>query len=123
MKRYIIVGLVLVLGFSLYAEGSKEKVLLFIRHGDSANINFMVREEVGVMTSMLEEAGFKVIVATDSGVPIKDLSGKSKLLKPDLKLADVRFNDYVGIIMPCMAKGMNVQADPEEISLVKEAVA
>jgi len=30
MKRYIIVGLVLVLGFSLYAEGSKEKVLLFI---------------------------------------------------------------------------------------------
>ena len=40
----------------------------------------MVQQEVGVMMRMLEEAGFKVIVATDSGKPIKDLITKSKLL-------------------------------------------
>ena len=80
----------------------------------------MVQQEVGVMISMLEEAGFKVIVATDSGEPISWV--KSELLKPDLKLADVQVNDYVGIIMPCMAKGTWGHADPEEIVLVKEAV-
>ena len=122
MKRFIILCLVLVLGFSSCANGNKERLLLFIRHGGSADIEFMVQQEVGVMISMLEEAGFKVIVATDSGEPIKDFSGKSKLLKPDLKLADVRINDYVGIIMPCMAKGRYSQPTPEEISLVKEAV-
>ena len=123
MKRFIILGLVLVLGISLHAKGNKEKVLLFIRHGSSADIEYMVQQEVGVMMRMLEEAGFKVIVATDSGEPIKDLITKSKLLKPDLKLADVRINDYVGIIMPCMAKGRYSQPTPEEISLVKEALA
>ena len=122
MKRFIILGLVLVLGISLHANGNKERVLLFIRHGGSADIEYMVQQEVGVMMRMLEEAGFKVIVATDSGEPIKDLITKSKLLKPDLKLADVRINDYVGIIMPCMAKGTWGHADPEEIVLVKEAV-
>jgi len=123
MKRFIFLGLVLVLGFSSYANGNKEEVLLFIRHGSSMDIDFMVEQEIGVMMSMLEEAGFKVIVATDSGEPIKDRSGKSKILKPDLKLADVKINDYVGIIMPCMAKGRYRQPTPEEISLVKEAVA
>jgi protease I len=122
MKRFIILGFVLVLGFSLYANGNKEKVLLFIRHGDSEAIESMLQQEVDVMISMLKEAGFKVIVATGSGEPIKDGSGQTTLLKPDLKLADVRVNDYVGIIMPCMAKGKRPD-DPEEISLVKEAVA
>jgi putative intracellular protease/amidase len=120
MKRFIILVLVLVLGFSLYANGNKKRVLLFIRHGSSADTELMLQQEVGVMISMLEEAGFKVIVATDSGEPI--LWGEAELLKPDLKLAAVRVNDYVGIIMPCVAK-VNPGPDPEEISLVKEAVA
>jgi len=74
------------------------------------------------MTSMLEEAGFEVLVATASGEPIK---ARTTELIPDLKLADVKVNDYVGIIMPCMAKGAVPlwNASPEEISLVKEAVA
>jgi len=82
----------------------------------------MLKEEVGVMTSMLEEAGFEVIVATASGEPIK---AQTTELIPDLKLADVKVNDYVGIIMPCMAKGAVPlwHASPQEISLVKEAVA
>lgn len=124
MKRLTILGLIVVLGFSLYANGNKEKVLLFIRHGTSKDIDFMVEQEVGVMTRMIEEAGFKVVVATDSGEPIEDLLGKSISLKPDIKLADIEVENYVGIIMPCMAKGSTYwQADPDEISLVKKAVA
>ena len=104
------------------ASKQKPKVLLFIRKGTPHRIELMLKEEVGVMTSMLEEADFEVIVATASGEPIKAQTTK---LIPDLKLADVKVNDYLGIIMPCMAKGAvpSWHASPEEISLVKEAVA
>jgi len=105
------------------ASEHKPKVLLFIRKGISHDPELMLKEEVGVMTSMLEEAGFEVIVATASGEPIEAQTTK---LMPDLKLADVKVNDYVGIIMPCMAKGAvaaGSHASPEEILLVKEAVA
>jgi len=101
------------------ASKQKPKVLLFIRKGTSYNIELMLKDEVGVMTSMLEEAGFEVLVATASGEPIK---AQTTELIPDLKLADVKVNDYAGIIMPCMAKP-DWHASPEEILLVKEAVA
>ena len=105
------------------ASEHKPKVLLFIRKGICHDIELMLTQEVGVMTSMLEEAGFEVIVATASGEPIK---AQTTELIPDLELADVKVNDYVGIIMPCMAKGdmfAGWHASPEEILLVKEAVA
>lgn len=104
------------------ASEQKPKVLLFIRKGTSHRIELMLKEEVGVMTSMLEEAGFEVIVATASGEPIK---AQTREFIPDLELADVKVNDYVGIIMPCMAKGAvpSWHASSEEILLVKEAVA
>jgi len=105
------------------ASEHKPKVLLFIRKGISYDTEYMLKEEVGVMTSMLEEAGFEVIVATVSGEPIKIQARK---FMPDLELADVKVNDYVGIIMPSMAKGgvwLGWHASPEEILLVKEAVA
>ena len=107
------------------ASEHKPKVLLFIRKGISHDIELMLTQEVGVMTSMLEEAGFEVIVATALGVPIEAQTTNTKLM-PDLELADVKVNDYAGIIMPCMAKGdvwSGWHASPEEILLVKEAVA
>jgi putative intracellular protease/amidase len=61
-------------------------------------------------------------VATESGETIRD-SLQNPALKPDLKLADVRVSDYVGIIMPCMGSIILYEtATPAEISLVKEAV-
>jgi len=103
------------------ASEHKPKVLLFIRKGICHDIELMLTQEVGVMTSILEEGGFEVLVATASGEPIK---AQTREFIPDLKLADVKVNDYVGIIMPCMAKGyVWSHASPEEILLVKEAVA
>ena len=122
MKRYIVLGLVVVLGLSSCANANKERVLLFIKHGKSRDIEFHLQQEVDVMTNTLEEAGFKVIVATESGETIKD-SLQKPALKPDLKLADVRVSDYVGIIMPCMGSVILYEsATPAEISLAKEAV-
>jgi hypothetical protein len=123
-KRFIVLSLVLVLGFSLHANENKGKVLLFIRHGTSEDIDWIVEKEVGVMTSMIEDAGFEVVVATHSGEQIKDSLGKSTVLNPDIKLADIEEEDYMGLIMPCMAKEVNYwHADPDEISLVKNVLA
>ena len=60
MKRYIVLGLVLILGFSSCTNANKEKVLLFIKHGGSYDIEFHLQQEVDVMISMLEKAGFIV---------------------------------------------------------------
>ena len=105
------------------ASETDPKVLLVIRHGVSSDTDKHLKEEVGVMTSMLEEAGFKVIVASASGELIE---GQTLNLQPNLKLADVKVNDYVGIIIPNMRKGnakRGWRASSQEISLVKEAVA
>ena len=105
------------------AQAAKLKILLLIRKGTPlCDVDFMLKQEVGVMISMLEEAGFKVIVASATKEPIE---GKTQKLKPDLKLADVKVKDYVGIIIPCLCKGSVSfwHASPEAISLVKEAVA
>jgi putative intracellular protease/amidase len=96
----------------------QEKVLLFIRHGWSMDIRFMVREEVEVMKALLREAGFEPLVATSSGETISWVD--TELLEPDLRLADVRIDKFAGVVLPCMAKGW-VHAEPEEIALVKSA--
>jgi putative intracellular protease/amidase len=123
MKRLIVTALILVVGFSLYGSGNKEKVLLYIRHGPPIFDTDFLSDEVGPMISMLKHAGFKVVIASASGEPIE---GKSRKLEPDLQLSDVRVDDYVGVIMPCCCKGTPAggwQTSPEEISLVKEALS
>jgi protease I len=100
------------------ASEKKAQVLLIIRHGFSKDTELVLKKEVGLMTSMIEDAGFTVVVTSASGELIE---GKTLKLKPNLKLADVKVNNYVGIIIPCMAK--EGDWSEEEVSLVKEAVA
>ena len=81
----------------------QEKVLLFIRHGGSADVRFIVQENLNVMQGLLREARFEVLVATHSGETISWVD--IELLKPDLRLADVRIDEFAGVVMPCMPKG------------------
>jgi 4-methyl-5(b-hydroxyethyl)-thiazole monophosphate biosynthesis len=93
-----------------------KKVLLFAKEAPNV-MELMLTQEVGVMMSMLEKAGFKVVVASISGQPI---TGGTATLKPDMKLADVKVEDYVGFLLPCMA----VDVIPAEAAeMVKKAVA
>jgi putative intracellular protease/amidase len=95
------------------------KVLLIIRDG-SVELEFMLKEEVGVMKETLEAAGFKVDIATLTGEPI---SAGSVKLKPDLKLNDVSVMDYDGFILPCMATaGDDVSPIPDEIIMLVKGV-
>ena len=135
MKRIItstaiIIGMVLSISAILYffntptdafAEG-RPKVLLIPREGYSGDIQLMLDKEVGVMRRMLMFAGFKVEVATASG---RTIVSPTMDLKPDMILANVKKEDYVGFIMPCMAVGgiPGPPVAPEAVELVKYAVA
>jgi len=100
------------------AAKQKSKVLLIPR--DEYSIDFMITEELGVMRTMLEDAGFKVDVATVTGEPYE---GVEITIKADVTLSGVDISDYVGIIMPCMARGLPGPVYPEAVQLVKEAIA
>ncbi len=101
---------------------SRPKVLLIPREGYSGDIELMLIKEVGVMRRMLMFAGYKVEVATASGGTIVS---PAMDLKPDMILAAVKKEDYVGYIMPCMAVGgiPGPPVAPEAVAIVKYAVA
>jgi hypothetical protein len=50
----------------VYGQSAK-KVLMFLREGDSYDLDLMLKMEVGTMTMLLTKAGFQVDVATYSG--------------------------------------------------------
>jgi len=116
----ILLNLVMI---SAIAEAqSASKVLMIPREGRSADLDLMLNKEVGVMTDLLQKAGFKVVVANVSGQP---LEGVINILKPDLKLSEVKVDDYAGFILPCMARGQfpGPPVSPIAISIVRQAVA
>lgn len=102
---------------------TQKQVLVLITVETSNDMELMLTKEVGVMVSMLEKAGYKTVVASPSGQP---LVGGATTLKPDLKLADVKVDDYAGFILPCLSPGTAVgfgPKPPEAIEIVKKAVA
>jgi putative intracellular protease/amidase len=75
--------------------------------------------EAFVMKSMLEEAGFKVVVASASG---RTFLRGDITLESDLKLAEVKTPDYVGFIIPCMQFN-STTFKPEEVAIANQIVA
>lgn len=104
---------------SIFISCSKSvpKVLLFIRDG-SGQLEFMLRNEVNSMRTILEESAIDVKIATVDGKLIKT---DSITLQPDFKLSEVNIPDFDGFIFPCMATGDSVTG--EQIDFVKKIVA
>jgi putative intracellular protease/amidase len=125
MKRIsFMVGILLSLVMISAIAGAQSisQVLLIPREGQSGDLDLMLKKEVAVMTDMLQKAGFKVVVANVSGQPIE---GIIKKLKPDLKLSEVKVDDYAGVILACMAVGLfpGPPVSPGAVSIVKQAIA
>jgi putative intracellular protease/amidase len=126
MKRYFLMAAILfslMMNSSMVAAKDQPQIILIPRESETyAALDFMLIREVGVMRDMLQKAGFKVVVATTSG---QLLEGFIKNLKPDLKLSEVRVDDYAGVILACMAVGFfpGVPISPAAVSVVKQAVA
>ena len=124
MKRLMILTLAVLGSMSTLGAGAmagqNPKVLLIAKEDSSADLELMLTNEVGVMTDLLEQEGFEVVVASTSGQPL--VAGRTTLT-PDLKLGEVNVADYSGIIMPCMAVGFDVALKPEVAAIVRGALA
>ena len=112
-----------VISFSSQAFGqSARKVLMIPREGYSADLDLMLKMDVGVMTLLLKGAGFQVDVATDSGQAIL---GQTEKIEKVMRLSEIKLDDYVGIIMPCMAVGWfpGPPVSSQAVAIVKKALA
>jgi putative intracellular protease/amidase len=111
-----------VISFTSQAFGqSARKVLMIPREGYSADLDLMLKMEVGVMTLLLKGAGFQVDVATASGASIL---GPTEKIEKVLRLSEIKVDDYVGIIMPCMAVGWypGPPVSSEAVAMVRKAL-
>jgi putative intracellular protease/amidase len=106
----------------VFAQSASDKVLMIPREGYSADLDLMIKMEVGVMTILLKNAGFEVDIATTSGSPIL---GPTQKIEKVLRLSEIDLDKYVGVIMPCMAVGMfpGPPVSPEAVAVVKKALA
>ncbi len=119
----ILVILVGIFSFSSQAFGqSASKVLMIPREGYSSNLDLMIKMEVGVMNQLLQEAGFSVDIATDSGQPIL---GCTEKVPKVMRLSDVNLNNYAGIILACMGVGSfpGPPVSLQAVALTKKALA
>ena len=99
--------------------GSSNRVLLILREQTfSANKQYMNNNEALVMKSMLEEAGFRVVIASASA---RTFIREDITLESNLKLSEAKIGDYVGFIIPCMSLGNSI-VKPEEVTIAKQAV-
>ena len=113
--KYRFVFLVILMSFLFSCKKEAPKVLIFIRNG--GNLEYMLPNEVGLMSDILKVAGFDVKIATLSGEVLKT---NSMTLSPNLKLSEVDINEYDGFMLPCMAAGDSITQ--EAISFVKMVV-
>ena len=122
MKRSMIV-LATILSMIIFSTpaiaADAPKILLILPDAQPQHLDGMLNKEVNVMKSMLEKANFKVVVATTDGMPIK---GSTVTLTPDLKLSDVKGDDYVGVIIACMGSGEYRPVSPIAVSIAKQAI-
>jgi len=127
MKRFSILTIVLiltgVLSFSSLAFAqSGSKVLIIPREGYSANLDLMIKSELGVMTQLLKDAGIAYDIATDSGMPIL---GCNEKIQTVLRLSEVNLKDYSGVLLSCMGVGAfpGPPVSPTSMALAKQALA
>lgn len=104
-------------GFVAQPALAADTAVLMIPRLGSSDLEMALTKEVGVMIKLLENNGYRVVVATVTGKP---LVTKKMTLIPELKLADANPADYIGIIMPCMNAGPN-SVEPEAVAFIKKA--
>ena len=107
----------------VFGQGGS-KVLMIPREGYSADLDLMIKMELGVMRVLLKNAGLGVDIATQTGLPI---SGANEKVTDIKWLRNINIDDYAGVIIACMAVGGASQpppaAPPEVIAIVKKALS
>ena len=124
MKRFMIILATILstlIFFTPAIAADPPKILFVLREVVPQYLDTALTKEVVVIKNMLERAGFKVEAATTDGLPIK---GSTVTFTPDLKLSDVKVDDYVGVIIACTAGGSipSTSVSPIAVSIAKQAV-
>jgi putative intracellular protease/amidase len=101
-------------------EVVQKPVLLVVQIGPHP-MEEILTQEVAVMISTLEGAGYDVVVASPSN---ELMVGGARTLQPDMKLADVKIDDYGGVIVPDFGANMEpYEPPPEAVEVVKSAAS
>jgi putative intracellular protease/amidase len=114
----LVVTGVISLASEVYGQSAK-KVLMFLRDGESYDLDLMLKMEVGTMTMLLKKAGFQVDVASSSGQPF---AGPHEKIEKVMRLSEIKLDDYMGIIIPCL-NIMKGTVTPEAVEVIKKALA
>jgi len=100
------------------------KVLMIPREGLSADLDLMIKMEIGVMRLLLKNAGLDVDIATTTGLPIWGANEKVTEIK---MLRNINIDNYAGVIIACMAVGGGSNppspVSPEAVAIVKKALS
>jgi putative intracellular protease/amidase len=108
---------------NVFAQGAK-KVLMMPREGYSADLDLMIKMEIGVMRVLLKNANLDVDIATTTGM---DIVGQTEKITGIKQLRTINIADYAGVIIPCMAMGGGGQPSPavsrDVVAIVKKALS
>jgi putative intracellular protease/amidase len=100
MKKFLVLSIMAaVLAVAPMAFGQDKPKVLLVAAEISSNMEFMVENEVRPMERLLNEAGYDVVIASESGVKLG--FGKSAL-SVNTRLDQVKLDDYKGVVFPCM---------------------
>jgi putative intracellular protease/amidase len=98
-KSLVLPMMVVVLAAATMAFGQDRPKVLLVAAEISDDMEFMAQNEVRPMEQLLNQAGYDVMIASESGVK---LGFGSAAITPDMKLAEVKIEDYKGVAFPCM---------------------
>jgi outer membrane protein assembly factor BamB len=118
MKKLVITALLVgvLSAVSVLGAEPRGRVLVILYRSDRDFVEMAMSRELGAIRRALENAGFDVVTATASG---EHIEGAVKSFQPDLGLADVRVENYVGVVVPCMVS--NDPPDARAVSIVRQA--
>ncbi len=122
MSRLRSILLILVLLASLagcsQAKTKSNQVLLVLAER-SYDMDYMLENEISVMVNLLKKAGYEPVLASPTG----QILGSNYKITPDMKLSDVKLEEYAGVIFPCMAAMFDSPYYPEPIQIAQKAAA
>ena len=119
----LILALVVTFSSEAFAQ-VRSKVLMIPREGFSQDLDLMIKMEIGVMRTLLKNAGMDVDIATSSG---NSILGPTEKVTDIKQLRNIKLDDYAGVIIACMGVGGGNQPPPaashEAMAIVKKALS
>lgn len=116
IKRAFAIAAVALMGANPAYAQDEQRIFMYVKEG-ARDLELSLREEVGVMRQMLEDAGYIVDVATTGD---REMTAETVSLAPTIRLENVDIDNYVGVILPCMAPGPGAPSTPAEVSALLE---